>query len=76
MSKFQVGDIVVGNEKADGYYLITKTGCIMKVLKVYGDEFRGELLSLSPGGRGTIGGRFTVDNVYFDLNESLIQENE
>ena len=77
MSKFQVGDIVVGNEKAK-WYGITRAGCVVRVT-VVGDKchFRGVLLKPSPDrGRGSVGVEFSLQYERFDLKESVIQENE
>lgn len=68
--KFQVGDIVVGNELASEYYSITKRGVVLEVTEVNERNFRGKLRN--PQGRGD----YRLDYDAFDLKESMIQENE
>lgn len=76
MSKFQAGDIVVGNERANTSYLITKTGCVIEVLDVLEHWFSGRLILNSPGKAAAIGRTFALEYENFDLKESMIQENE
>lgn len=71
MSKFQVGDIVVGNKLATEYYSITKEGVILEVTEAYDEHFRGRPV-LHKSGRGYFG----LDYNAFYLKESIIQENE
>lgn len=48
-NKFKVGDIVVGNKKANDNYAITRKDSKLKVTKVYSDgTFEGELISNPP----------------------------
>lgn len=45
MTKFKVGDIVVGNEKANESYNVTRKGSKLKVTKIYSDgTFEGKLI--------------------------------
>lgn len=49
MTKFKVGDIVVGNEKANHEYGITRKGSIIKVTEIHSNgTFEGELISNPP----------------------------
>ena len=74
--KFQVGDIVVGNEKADKAYILTKTGCVLEVVTTNERWFRGRVISNAPGKMAKIGKVFLLGYENFDLKESMIQENE
>jgi hypothetical protein len=48
-NKFKVGDIVVGNKKANDNYAITTKGSKLKITKVYSDgTFEGEMISNPP----------------------------
>lgn len=83
MSKFQVGDIVVGNHVASAMYDITRTGSILEVITYIpkvGDDiglrdgyFMGRVI-YSP--KGFTGYEYVVSEEYFDFKESVIQENE
>lgn len=62
-NKFKVGDIVVGNEKANDAYGITRKGSILKVTKVYSDgAFEGKLISNPPFNYHT-GIKFGIRNI-------------
>ena len=48
-NKFKVGDIVVGNKRANNRYAITQTGSKLKVTKVHSDgSFEGKMISNPP----------------------------
>ena len=59
MPKFKVGDTVIGNEKANGRYNITKEGFIGKVTDAAGGLIR-------------LNCEWTVEDCYFDLYEPEI----
>jgi hypothetical protein len=62
-NKFKVGDRVIGNEKADGRYAITRKGWCGVVTEVNGDRIR-----VKGPDRGGITAEYGVDSVYFDLD--------
>ncbi len=78
MSKFKVGDIVVGNALADKRYAITVTGTVMRVLNTadFNDGvFEGEILSApSISYESHVGAALLVHSKYFDLE--ALHENE
>lgn len=69
--KFQVGDIVVGNELANEYYAITKSGVQLEVMEIHNESFRGRPIHHTTGS-----GFNWLDYDHFDLKDSYIQENE
>lgn len=68
MSKFKVGDVVVGTNKSDSRYAITtkKGGFVGKVTDVYSDECI-EVKILKHNNPKTIGHIYDVNSHYFEL---------
>lgn len=68
MSKFKVGDIVVGNAGARNYYYTTE-GSVLKVLEPDRCEgiFKGQIIT-SP--KGSEGRPFVVREEHFDLKDA------
>lgn len=62
MEEFKVGDIVVGNEKADEQYAKTRTGVVCRVVEVHRNGYGVASISVQIiNGDGP----FTVDPRYF-----------
>lgn len=69
MAKFNIGDIVVGNDKDK--YIYTTDRCICKVVKTYEPKLDGkdmlvEAIYHANECGGVIGGKWDVDSRYFD----------
>lgn len=68
MAKFNVGDIVVGNDKDK--YIYTTDRCVCKVIKTYepgldGKDMRVEAIYHADG-HEVVGEKWDVDSRYFD----------
>lgn len=65
---WEVGDIVVGNARANARYSVTREGAKLRVEKFDGDSFEGVLVQEAPNTEdGDIGMRFTVVKDRFDF---------
>jgi hypothetical protein len=64
MSGFKVGDIVVGNNGANGYFH-TKEGSVVEVVKTYSATFFGKVIESSSG--LSVGSTFSLSSSAFDL---------
>lgn len=62
--KFKVGDLVIGNEKADDMYTITRTGWRGEVVSVNGDT----IIVAQRGGADWCSANLTVKSEAFDLD--------
>lgn len=72
MAKFKVGDIVVGNARADKNYGITTKGWRGEVEAIQADEIHFSVQGLDESSRGTFR-RLNMD--YFDLESAANADN-
>lgn len=76
MTKFNIGDKVIGNAKASEEYNITKEGTVAKVLELYDEQIEVEIIEVTDDiSDDEIGKRYVVYCDCFDLfEEEYIEE--